>query len=448
MPCPYTMGLHGYSIMRFFSSEETPLAEIADAVAPAARGAGSAAEASVREMVAAVRERGDEAVVAYSRERDWPGADVARLRVSDEEIGAAREALGKEDEAALRASAERVRDFHEKQRPRDVLSADGDGVLLGWRYTPIESVGINAPAAAAPLPSSLIMAVVPAQVAGVARIVAVTPPARDGSVNAGILAAAAMLGVTEVYRIGGPWAIAALAYGTATIKPVDKIVGPGNIYANLAKALVSGVVGVDGFYGPSEVVILADEHADPSLIAADLAAQAEHGADSLAALVTCSRLVIGKVNSSLARTVKGLRRGDIVRRCLEERGAAILVRDMDEGIEMVNLLAPEHLELMVGDARQVMGRVRNAGCILLGAQSPAAVSDYLAGPSHILPTGRSARFSSGLGVMDFMKRSSVVSVSPEWLALHGGDIERLAEMEGLEAHARSVRIRMPKDERR
>jgi histidinol dehydrogenase len=339
----------------------------------------------------------------------------------------------------------RVRAFHESQRPVDFVEADGDGARLGWRYTPVESVGISAPAAAAPLPSSLIMAAAPAQVAGVKRIVVVTAPGRDGSVNSGILAAAAVLGISEVYRVGGPWAIAALAYGTAAIPHVDKIVGAGNIYVNLAKAMVAGVVGIDGFYGPSEVVILADDSADPWLIAADLAAQAEHQEDSVAVVVTASGRLLEQLEQALDGTVAELERADVVRRCLGTRGAAIQVRDVAEGIEMVNLLAPEHLELMVADPEQALAGVKNAGCILLGSETPTAVSDYLAGPSHILPTGRSARFASGLGVTDFLKRSSIVSVSRDWLQAHGPNVERLAAMEGLQAHGRSVRIRMPKD---
>ena len=428
--------------MRVFTTKDTSLDVVAEAIAPARRGADSAAEESVRRIVAEVRERGDEAVVAHSRERDWPGADAASLRIAETEIRTAADAISADDRIALERAIGRVRAFHEKQRPKDLLDPDGEGALLGWRYTPIDSVGVNAPAAVAPLPSSLIMAAVPAQVAGVSRIVVITPPARDGSVNQGILAAAAMLDVIEVYRVGGPWAIAALAYGTATIPAVDKIVGPGNVYVNLAKALVAGVVGTDGFYGPSEVVVLADDAADPRLVAIDLAAQAEHWEDSVAVLVTPSRDMIEQVESALEEALKGLGRADTVRRCLERHGAAVLVRDLDEGAQLVNLLAPEHLELAVAEPQAVLPRIRHAGCILLGPDTPTAVSDYLAGPSHILPTGRSARFSSGLGVMDFLKRSSVVSVSREWLARNGPYVERLAKLEGLPAHRESVAMRM------
>jgi len=416
-----------------------------DAVIAPARAVDAAAEESVRRIVAQVRERGDEAVVAWSRERDWPEADASSLHVSVAEIEAATEGLAPQDSDALMEAVRRVRAFHERQRPSDALQPDGEGARLGWRYTPIESVGINAPAAAAPLPSSLIMAAAPAQVAGVERIAVVTAPGRDGSVNQGILAAAAILGISEVYRVGGPWAIAALAYGTDAIPRVDKIVGAGNVYVNLAKAMVAGVVGVDAFYGPSEVVILADESADPWLIAADLAAQAEHQVDSVAALVTPSARLVGQIAAALDKTLGELDRAAIARRCLETHGAVIHVRDLAEGVQAVNLLAPEHLELAVAEPEEVMSEIRNAGCILLGAGTPTAVSDYLAGPSHILPTGRSARFSSGLGVMDFLKRSSVVSVSPDWLRRHGASVERLADLEGLQGHGRSVRIRMPKE---
>ncbi|UCH34619.1 MAG: histidinol dehydrogenase [Armatimonadota bacterium] len=427
--------------MRIFSTEDIPLDQIAQAVVPAARAADSAAEHSVREIVAAVRERGDEAVVAYSRERDWPEAEVATLRVPEAEIRASADTISADDRAALETAIARVRAFHEKQLPEGMLEPDDEGAVLGWRFTPLDSVAVYAPAGVAPLLSSLIMAVVPGQVAGVGRIAVATPPARDGSVNPGILAAAAMLGIAEVYRVGGPWAIAALAYGSKSIPAVDKIVGPGNMFVNLAKAMVAGVVGIDGFYGPSEVVVLADEHADARQVTIDLAAQAEHWDDSVAVLVTPVRALIERVNTALEDAVRDVSRGDIIRRCLERHGGAIHVRDLDEGVELVNLLAPEHLELAVGDPRKVLGKIKHAGCILLGPDTPTAVSDYLAGPSHVLPTGRSARFSSGLGVMDFMKRSSLVSVTPKWLARYGREVEQLARLEGLDAHARSVRIR-------
>jgi histidinol dehydrogenase len=432
--------------MRSFSTKEegSELGYIADVISPPPVVLEPAAQGDVLEIVWRVFDERDEAVVEYSS-RDWPEASASTLRVAEDELKAAREGLDQADAEALRAAIDRVREFHEKQVPGDHMDAAEYGALLGWRYTPIESVGVYVPAGTAPLPSSLIMAVVPAQVAGVSRIAVVTPPGRDGGVNPGILAAAGLLGITELYRVGGPWAIAALARGTESIPAVDKIVGPGNIYVNFAKSAVAGVVGVDGFYGPSEVVILADEHAEPRLVAADLIAQAEHGADSLAVLVTPSSALIEAVKRELERSPVELRRADIVQRSLEERAAAVLVRDLDEGIELVNLLAPEHLELMVADPQATLAKIRNAGCILIGGETPTAVSDYLAGPSHILPTGRSARFSSGLGVLDFMKRSSVVSVTPEWLRRNGPQVERLARMEGLQAHARSVRMRMGDD---
>lgn len=432
--------------MRFLSSEQTSLGDIANLVSPPARELDPAAEQSVREMVAAVRERGDAAVIEYSRQRDWPDADIAQLRVAPADLAAAVAALDPADAEAIRAAIAHVRDYHEKHLPSPHFDAAEYGATIGWRYTPISAVGVYAPAGVAPLPSSLLMAAVPAQVAGVERVAVITPPRPDGSVNAGILAVAGMLGITEVYRVGGPWAIAALAYGTASIEPVDKIVGPGNTYVNLAKSMVAGVVGTDGFYGPSEVVILADEHANPRFVAADLAAQAEHFEDSLAVLVTPSRDLLDQVRTELDGALLELARADIVRKCLDRRGAMVAVRDLDEGIELVNLLATEHLELMVADTRAALAQIKHAGCILVGANSPTAVSDYLAGPSHVLPTARSARFSSGLGVLDFMKRSSIVAISPEWLQHNGRHVTRLAEMEGLQAHARSVRVRGKADQ--
>lgn len=431
--------------MRVFTTTQTPAAQIAAEVSPFALQLEPPAQDEVRKIVYDVLDHRNDAVIEYSRKFDWPEADAARLRVAAKEIRTAGDALPAADAAAIQAAIAHVREFHERHLPDDHMDPAEYGSVLGWRYTPIEAVGIYAPAGVAPLPSSLIMAAVPAQVAGVRRIAVVTPPARDGSVNRGILAAAAMLGITEVYRVGGPWAIAALAYGTATIPAVDKIVGAGNMYVNFAKAAVAGTVGIDGFYGPSEVVILADDQADPRLVAADLAAQAEHSVDSLAVLVTPSRPLIEQVNAALGEAVGALSRADIARQCLDQRGALVLVRDLDEGVELVNLLAPEHLELMVTAPEAVLAKIRNAGCILLGAGSPTAVSDYLAGPSHVLPTGRSARFSSGLGVMDFMKRSSVVSITPEWLARNAATVERLAALEGLDGHARSVRMRVTED---
>ena len=437
----------GIPTMRDYTTQEMCAERIAAIVSPPAIVLDPPAAAEVWAIVYDVFDRGDEALVDNSRKFDWPDARLAGLRISPDEIRAADHSLTGEDEAALRAAIDHVREFHESQLPENHSGRAEYGATLGWQYTAIESVGVYVPAGTAPLASTVVMSVVPAQVAGVKRIAVTTPPQRDGSVNAPILAAAHMLGVSEIYRVGGPWAIAALAKGTATIPAVDKIVGPGNIYVNLAKTMVAGVVGIDGFYGPSEVVILADEHARPEYIAADLVAQAEHSPDSLAVLITPSTALLAKVVAELERAAGALSRADTVRRSLDERAATVLVGDLSEGIEVVNLLAPEHLELMIEDPGDALAQITNAGCILVGPNSPTAVSDYMAGPSHVLPTQRAARFSSGLSVMDFLKRSSVVSITAEWLRQNGRHVERLAGMEGLEGHARSVRLRIEKDDR-
>ncbi len=399
-------------------------------------------EEVVAEIVSAVRARGDRALVEYTRRLDWPEATAGRLKVPVKELAAAHRKADKSFLSAVRKAAERVRAFHEKQLPRDWFDLDVPGAVLGQKFTPIQRVGVHVPGRSAPLPSSLIMSVVPALVAGVPEIVVVTPPGRDGSIHPAILAAAHELGVERLYRVGGAQAIAALSYGTRTILRVDKIVGAGNIYVTLAKKMVYGEVGIDGLYGPSEVAILADETADPRLVAADLLAQAEHNADSPVFLVTTDRSLLGKVQAEIAKQIGRLTRRGVAAESLERYSGAVVVRDLDQGVEVVNELAAEHVQVMTREPWSLLSSIRNAGAIFLGDMSPVPLGDYVIGPSHLLPTGRTARFSSGLGVMDFMKRSSVVYTSEQTVREYAEAVKALAELEGLEAHVRAVEERL------
>lgn len=399
-------------------------------------------EEVVAGIVAAVRTGGDRALVEQTRRLDWPEAAAGKLRVPAREIAAAHRKADKSFLSAVRKAAERVRSFHEKQLPRDWFDVGVPGAVLAQKFTPIERVGIHVPGKSAPLPSSLIMSVVPAQVAGVPEIVVVTPPGRDGSIHPAILAAAHELGVKRLYRVGGAQAIAALAFGTRTIPRVDKIVGAGNIYVTLAKKMVYGEVGIDGLYGPSEVVILADETADPRLVAADLLAQAEHNADSPVFLVTTDRSLVKKVEAEIARQIKRLARANAAGESLETYGGVAVTRDLEQAVAVVNELAAEHVQVMTREPLSLLSSIRNAGAIFLGETSPVPLGDYVIGPSHLLPTGRTARFSSGLGVMDFMKRSSVVYTSEQAVREHAEVVKSLAALEGLDAHVRAVEERL------
>ena len=419
--------------MKQFSTARLAAAEIAAEIARMAPAWTPEQETAVAEIVAAVRDRGDDAVIEHVRRLDWPQASPAALRVPAGEIEAAARDVGDEALTAFREAVAEVRRFHEAFVPEDRLDARPDGTVLGERYVPIDVAGVLAPAGRAPYPSSLMMTAVPAQAAGVPRMVVASAPLRDGRVRPEVLAMAQVLGLNEIYRVGGAVAVAALAFGTETIPRVDKIAGPGNEYVMLAKRAVYGVVGVDGLYGPSEVVVIADEEAPPGLVAADLIAQAEHGAGSLAVVISPSERLLLAVTEELNRRAEGH-----ARTILETRGAAVLTRDLDEACEVANALAPEHLELMVREPMPLVAKIRHAGCILLGDDSPAPVGDYMAGPSHVLPTGRTARFSSGLGVRDFMTRSSVIRVSREWLQRHGKTVQQFANLEGFQGHAESV----------
>ncbi len=388
-----------------------------------------------------VRQRGDEAVLAYTEKFDRLPLTAATLAFSADEIDAAEQAISGEVRSALQYAHDRIAAHHEKQKPLDHIYQDPLGVTLGTVWTPLEAVGIYVPGGTANYPSSVLMGAIPARIAGVSRI-ALTVPTPRGQVSPAVLAAAKIAGVDEIYRVGGAQAIAALAYGTATIKPVNKIIGPGNAYVAAAKRQVFGTVGIDSIAGPSEVLVIADKSANPSWIAADLLAQAEHGGGAQSILVTTDEALADSVAIEVERQLALLPRAEIAREGWENFGAIILVASLGEAVELANRIASEHVELMVVDPLALQPKIRNAGAIFLGHHTPEAVGDYVGGSNHVLPTARSARHASGLGVLDFMKRTSLLGCDPTTLAELAPVAVTLAETEGLEAHGRSVSIRL------
>ncbi|MGG4036336.1 histidinol dehydrogenase [Paenibacillus cisolokensis] len=402
---------------------------------------------AVREIVEAVRNEGDAALLRYTELHDKVSLDAASLRVGDAEIEAAYDRVEPEFVAAIREAAANIRSFHEKQKRTSWMDLQPDGSLLGQIVRPLRRVGVYVPGGKAAYPSSVLMNVIPAQVAGVPEIVMVTPPATGGTegIDPYILVAAAEAGVREMYRVGGAQAVAALAYGTATIAPVDKICGPGNIYVALAKRAVFGVVDIDSIAGPSEIVVLADETADPVYVAADLLSQAEHDEMASAVLVTPSETLARAVADEVERQLQALPREPIARRSIDSYGAALLVDSLAEGIDVVNRMAPEHLEVLTADPLSLLARIENAGAIFLGPHSSEPVGDYFAGPNHILPTNGTARFSSPVTVDDFLKKSSLIYYSKEALLANGEKIMTLARREGLEGHARAIAVRLERE---
>jgi len=398
-------------------------------------------EQAVRAIVADVGARGDPALIELSRKFDRVDLNAASLRVSAAEIDAAYARSEGGALAALRLAHGRIEAYHRRQLPQDQRFTDAIGVELGYRWTPVAAVGLYVPGGTAAYPSSVLMNAVPAKVAGVTRLVMVVP-APDGELNPLVLAAARLAGVDEIFRIGGAQAIAALAYGTQSIRAVDKIVGPGNAYVAAAKRLVFGKVGIDMIAGPSEVLILADASANPDWVAADLLAQAEHDTAAQSILITDHPALADDVERALAAQLATLRRGATARASWQDYGAIVLVRDLGEAIPLIDAIAPEHLEIMAASAEELADKVRNTGAIFIGAHTPEAIGDYVAGSNHVLPTARSARFSSGLGVLDFMKRTSILKCGAEQLAQLGPAAIALGEAEGLDAHARSVAVRL------
>ncbi|HVF50214.1 MAG TPA: histidinol dehydrogenase [Pyrinomonadaceae bacterium] len=396
---------------------------------------------AVAEIVEDVRRRGDAALVEYTARFDGVELEPCALRVDGETLRRSAARVDAGVLAALREAIKRIRAFHERERVVSWEMESASGVRLGQRISAVERAGLYVPGGTASYPSSVVMNVVPAQVAGVGRIVVVTPP-RTLAETPAVAAALLELGVTEIYPVGGAQAVAALAYGTETIPRVDKITGPGNKYVAAAKKLVFGVAGIDSIAGPSEVVVLADETARADFVAADLLAQAEHGEDASAVLITTDARLAATVAREVARQAATLPRRAIVERSLAEFGAIIVVGEMDEACELVNELAPEHLEIITRDDERVAARIRHAGAIFFGAHTPEAVGDYFAGPNHVLPTGSAARFSSALGVADFVRRTSIIRYSRAELNETAHMIAALAHAEGLDAHARSALIRL------
>ncbi len=398
-------------------------------------------ETAVRAIIADVQARGDQALIDLTAKFDRVTLTPETLRVSQAEIDAAEAACDPEAVHALKIARDRIVAYHLRQKPKDDRFTDSIGVELGTRWTAIEAVGLYVPGGTAAYPSSVLMNAVPAKVAGCERLVMVVP-APDGKLNPLVLAAAKLAGVDEVYRVGGAQAVAALAYGTESIAPVSKIVGPGNAYVAAAKRLVFGTVGIDMIAGPSEVLILADKTGNANWIAADLMAQAEHDASAQSILITDDPGLAVEVEAAVTSQLMTLPRADVASASWRDFGAIITVASLDDAIALIDRIAPEHLEIAAEDADSYVDRIRNAGAIFIGAHTPEAIGDYVAGSNHVLPTARSARFSSGLGVLDFMKRTSLLKCGPDQLRALGPAAMTLGKAEGLDAHARSVAIRL------
>ena len=398
-------------------------------------------EAAARAIVQDVAARGDAALIEATKKFDRLALDASGLRVGAAEIDAAVGACDAATLDALKFARDRIETFHLKQLPKDERFTDASGVELGWRWSAVEAVGLYVPGGTAAYPSSVLMNAVPAKVAGVARLVMVVP-APDGRLSPLVLAAARLGGVSEIYRVGGAQAVAALAYGTATIAPVAKIVGPGNAYVAAAKRLVFGKVGIDMIAGPSEVLVIADRTGNAGWIAADLLAQAEHDVNAQSILITDDVSLADDVERAVEAQLVTLPRAEIARASWNEFGAIILVKNLAQSVALANAIAAEHLEIMTADPEALSAQIRNAGAIFLGPHTPEAIGDYVGGSNHVLPTARSARFSSGLGVLDFMKRTSILKCGPDQLRALGPAAMTLGKAEGLDAHARSVGLRL------
>ncbi len=398
-------------------------------------------DAAVAEIIADVRARGDAALIDLSARFDRVDLAHLGIAVTPAEIDAAEAAVDGPTRAALEFARDRIEAYHRRQKPADERYVDGLGVELGHRWTAIEAVGLYVPGGTASYPSSVLMNAVPAKVAGVPRVVMVVP-APGGEINPLVLVAARLAGVDEIYRVGGAQAIAALAYGTETIRPVAKIVGPGNAYVACAKRRVFGTVGIDMVAGPSEVLVVADGDNDPAWVAADLLAQAEHDAAAQSILITDDVVFATSVEREVARQLETLPRADVAGASWRDYGATIVVRNLGEAPPLINRIAPEHLELAVDQPDELLALVRNAGAVFLGRYTPEAIGDYVGGSNHVLPTARSARFSSGLTVLEFVKRTSILRCDVDSLRALGGTAMALARAEGLEAHGRSVGIRL------
>ncbi len=427
--------------MKIIGSSDRRFKAVFDRIRSRGRVSDRALEVAVRKILDDVRRRGDRALFKYGKKFDGVSLEPRTIEVKPAEI---KEALSKLDKRALKVlklAALRIEKYHKKQVARSWSCREAEGIDLGQQIRPIERVGIYAPGGLAAYPSTVLMAAIPARIAGVREILLATPPGRSG-VNPFILAAAEIAGVDRVFKMGGAQAIAALAYGTKSVPAVDKIVGPGNAYVAMAKRMVFGAVGIDMIAGPSEIMIICDGKADPAVIAADLLSQAEHDELASSILITIDRAFARSVAREVDLQLGELPRRNIARKAIEKYGLIILTGDLDEAVAIANRFAPEHLELVVGNPRRILRKVWNAGAVFLGPSTPEVLGDYLAGPNHILPTGGTARFSSPLGVYDFVKRTSVISFTSAALEKYGPEAEDFARIEGLEAHGRSIARRL------
>lgn len=396
---------------------------------------------TVEEIISNVRTQGDKALIEYTEKFDKVELTRDSLRVTKEEIDAAYEKIDPKLLGVIRRAKANIEAFHMKQKETSWFTTGEDGIFLGQLYRPLEVVGIYVPGGTAVLTSSVLMNALPAKVAGVERILMATPPRKDGSIEPAVLVAACEAGVTEIYKMGGAQAIAAMAFGTETVPRADKLFGPGNIYVATAKRLVFGYCDIDMFAGPSEVTVVADESADPAYVAADLLSQAEHDVLSAAILVTTSQKIAEAVSEEIKKQYTKLTRQNILDRSLSDYSAAVIVNDLDQAMDVVNKIAPEHLELCIEDPLSKLSSVKNAGAIFLGHWSPEPLGDYFAGPNHILPTGGTARFFSPLNVADYIKKSSVISYTRKALEKVSADVEMFAMSEGLDGHANAIKIR-------
>jgi histidinol dehydrogenase len=437
--------MKGHDMARRLNTRDADFAAQFEALLFAKREVEEDVAAGAKRIIAEVRGRGDDALVELTNRFDRAGVTAQTLRLSADEIGASVAQVSAERLAAIETAAVRIEAYHRRQVPADARFTDEAGAELGWRWTAVDSVGLYVPGGTASYPSSVLMNAIPAKVAGVRRIVMVTP-ATGGAINPLVLAAARRGGVSEIYRIGGAQAVAALAYGTGTVAAVDKIVGPGNAWVAAAKREVFGQVGIDSIAGPSEILVIADNKNDPDWIAADLLSQAEHDASSQSILITDDAVFADKVAAAATRQIALLPRRDIAAKSWGDYGGIIVVSSLAEAPALSDRFAPEHLEIATDEPEALLKQVRHAGAVFLGRHTPEAMGDYIAGPNHVLPTSRTARFSSGLSVLDFMKRTTLLSLPPAAMALLGPQALALAQAEGLEAHARSIAARLNRQE--
>jgi len=409
----------------------------------------SSYEEQVREILNQVIEKGDEAIVEYTNRFDSPKIRLDNILVSDEEIHQAYKKVSNDFIKSLKKSIDHVKAFHKKQLPNSWMITREDGSILGQLVKPVEAAGLYVPGGKGgntPLCSSVVMNGIPALIAGVKKIIMATPPNQEGEISPYLIVAAKEVGIHKIYKMGSAWAIFAMAYGTGSVEKVDVIVGPGNIFVTIAKKMVSGKVGIDMIAGPSEILIIADKYANPRYIAADLLSQAEHDTMATAILLTDSKELADKVSQELNKQLEKLDRCEIAQKSLETNSALLIVEDINQAINIANQIAPEHLELMVKEPWQLVGKIRHAGAIFLGEYTPEPIGDYIAGANHVLPTMGTAKFSSALGVETFIKRSSIISYSKEAFFNDAEDVIRLANVEGLGAHANSISIRLEKNQ--